>query len=213
MADKKELVRVMTPVGRIINHSLYEKDVYTDERGHEAAPSYKLELAFEPEDLEDLENAIVDAAVEFFGAQAEADYDAGKLRSPIIEGDDLAAERVKKGKSGEAYEGKLVVRMKTIFNRNGEDGPGGVYVCGANAEELDFAERGTIFNGCFGQASVSINPYPGIAGGLPGVSLYLNGFQFAKDGDRLRGADPSSLFSPMMGKESGGKGRRARGKK
>lgn len=212
MVDKKELVRMMTPVGRLINNSLYEKDIYVDERGREADPSYKVELAFDPEQIEELENAIVTSAVDFFGAQAEADYDDGKLRSPIIEGDVLAAERAKKGKSGEAYEGKVVIRAKTIFNRDGVDAAGGVYVCGSDAVELDFAEHRLVYNGCYGQASVTINPYNGIAGGQPGISLYLNGFQYIKEGDRLRGSDPSSLFSPMMGEKSEGKGRRARAK-
>lgn len=213
MADKKEPTRLMTPVGRLINHSLFEKDVYTDERGHEADPSYKIEMAFEPDELEEFENAIVDVAIDFFGADAEKDYDEQRLRSPITDGDKMAEDREKRGKKGDAYVGKLVVRAKTIFNRNGDDGPGGVYVCNAEAEEMDFAERGKVYNGCYGQMSVTLNPYPGIAGGQPGVSLYLNGFQFVKDGERLRGSDPSSLFSPMMGKGSESKGRRARGKK
>ena len=213
MPDKKEAVRIMSPVGRVTNHSLFEKDTYTDERGHEAVPSYKVEMAFEPDELVDFEDAIVEVAVDFFGGDAEVDYNEGRLRSPIMDGDKMAEEREKRGKKGDAYVGKLVVRAKTIFNRDGTDGPGGVYVCGPDAKETDFAERGKVYNGCYGQMSVTLNPYPGIAGGQPGISLYLNGFQFVKDGERLRGADPSSLFSPMMGKDSESKGRRARGKK
>lgn len=211
--DKKEPVRLMTPVGRIINHSLFEKDVFVDERGREAVPSYKIEMVFDPAELEEFENAIVAAAVDFFGAGAEDDYDQGRLHSPVLDGDALATARVVRGKSGEAYEGLLAIRAKTIFNRDGDDAPGGVYVCGSDAKELDFAERGKVYNGCHGMASVTVNPYPGIAGGQPGVSLYLNGFQLVKDGERLRGSDPSSLFSPMMGKGSEGKGRKSRAKK
>ncbi len=210
MTDKKELVRLMMPVGRLINHSLFEKDVYTDERGREATPSYKVEQAYDEGALDEFEDAIIQAAIEFFGADAEADYDAGRLRSPILFGDDLAEERARKGKNGEAYEGMMVVRAKTIFNRDGVDAPGGIYVCNAAAEELDFAERRTVYNGSYGKASVTVNPYKGIAGGQPGIGLYLNGFQFIKDGERLRGSDPSSLFSPMMGEKSENKGRRAR---
>ena len=221
MSDKKEAVRIMSPVGRVTNHSLFEKDVYTDERGHEAVPSYKIEMAFEPGDLEEFEDAIVDVAIDFFGGDAEVDYNEGRLRSPITDGDKMAEEREKRGKKGDAYRGKLVVRAKTIFNRDGTDGPGGVYVASPEkdpknpdqARALDFAEQGKVYNGCYGQISVTLNPYNGIAGGLPGIGLYLNGFQLVKDGERLRGSDPSSLFSPMMGKDSESKGRRARGKK
>ncbi len=213
MADKKELIRLMTPVGRLINNSLFEKDVYTDERGREADASYKVEIAFDDGTLEAFEDAIVAEAIAFFGADAEKDYDEGRMRSPILFGDDLAKARADRGKSGEAYEGKLVIRAKTIFNRDGVDAPGGVYVCGPNAEELDFADRRQVYNGCYGQASLSVNPYNGIAGGQPGIGFYLNGFQLVKEGDRLRSNDPSSLFSPMMGEKSESKGRRARTKK
>ncbi len=212
MADKQEAVRISTPVGRLINNSLFEKDAFTDERGRDATPSYKVEMAFDPADLEDFEDAVVQAAIDFFGDGAEKDYEDGNILSPVRDGDDLAATREEKGKSGDAYKGMLVIRGHTLYNRNGEDAPGGVYVCGADATELDFADRGTIFNGSFGIANVTLAPYHGVAGGLPGVTLYLNGYQFVKDGDRLRGADPSSLFSPMMGKKSEGKGRKRRGK-
>lgn len=212
--DKKEVARLNTPVGRLINSALWEKDVYTTERGQEATPKYKVELAFdETDEFAAFEDAVVAAAIDFFGDDAEEDYNEGRVRSPILVGDDLAEEREKKGKSGDAYRGKLVIRASTIYNRNGEDAPGGVYVCGPDAKELDFAERGKVYNGCHGIASVTLNPHPGIAGGLPGVSLYLNGFQKVEDGDPLRGVDPSTLFSPMMGEDSEKKGRRARGKK
>lgn len=213
MEDKKEAVRLMTPVGRLVNSALWEKDSFTTERGAESVPRYKVEMAFEPEDMAEFEDAVVAVAVDEWGEQAEEDYDQERLRSPVLDGDKLADEREARGKQGDAYRGKLVVRASTQFNRNGEDGPGGVYVCGPDAKELDFAERGRVYNGCYGTASVTIRAYPGVAGGQDGVTLYLNGFQLVKDGDRLRGADPSSLFSPMMGEGSESKGRRARGKK
>ena len=125
MTDKKEAVRIMSPVGRVTNHSLFEKDVYTDERGHEAVPSYKVEMAFEPDELVDFEDAIVEVAVDFFGGDAEVDYNEGRLRSPIMDGDKMAEGREKRGKKDDAYVGTLVVRAKRIFNRDAADGPGG----------------------------------------------------------------------------------------
>ncbi len=209
--DKKEAVRLMTPVGRLINSSLHETDVYTDARGREAVPSYKVELAFEPDDVVEFEAQLASAAVAEWGEGAEDEYWDGDIRSPIQDGDEKAAEREKNDKNGDAYKGMLVLRSHTIFNRNGEDGPGGVYTCGEDAKELDFAERSKIYNGSYGMASVTVQPYK--IDGKRGLTLYLNGFQFVKDGERLRGADPSSLFSPMMSKgSSDGKGRKARGR-
>ena len=204
-----ETTRLTTPIGRLVNGSLFEKDAYKDERGHEATPSYKIEMAFDEVDIEALENAVVEAAIAEWGAGAEQDYEDGIIRSPILEGDDLAKKRQEKGKSGDAYEGKVVVRASTIYNRHGEDAPGGVYVCDENAKELDFAERGKIYNGCHGIAALAPQAYS--IDGRKGVTFYLQGFQFVKDGDPLRGVDPSSLFTATVSAASEGKGRRRRG--
>lgn len=206
----KEPVRVTTAVGRLINSSFWDKEVYKDERGREGTPAYKMEMAFESEDdITELEDAIVAAAVEEWGEGAEAAYyDEGTIRSPILVGDDLADAREKKGKSGDAYRGKFVVRASTIFNLNGDDGPGGVYVCDENAVEIDFAGRGKVYNGCNGIAVVEPQCY--LIDGRKGVTLYLKGFQFVSEGERLRGSDPSSLFKPMVSEGSEGKGRRGR---
>lgn len=210
MAKAKETQRAETAVGRLINHSLFEKDTYKNEKGREATPSYKIELAFDDEkDIIALENAVVAAAVAEWGEDAEKQYDDGEIRSPILTGDELAKRREAKGKKGDAYKGKFVIRASTIYNRNGDDAPGGVYVCGPDAVEIDFANRGKVYNGAYGKAVVTPSAY--LIDGEKGVTLYLAGFQLVKDGERLRGQDPASLFKPMIGESSGeGKGRRAR---
>lgn len=208
MSDK---LIIQTPVGRVINHSLWEKDAYKDERGREAKPQYKIELAFDPDDIEEFENKVVEAAEAKWGASAGKDYDDGKIRSPIIEGDVIADDREKRGKKGDAYRGKVVIRASTAFNKHGEDGPGGVYVCDENAEEIDFASRDKIYRGCYGIAIVELSPYT--VDRQDGVTLYLKGFQFVKDGDRLSGDGVAGLFKPMAAPSSGGEsqGRRRRG--
>ena len=45
---KKEAKHVFAlPEGRLINHSLFERDAYTPERGAPGKPMYKVELAFD----------------------------------------------------------------------------------------------------------------------------------------------------------------------
>ncbi len=210
MAGKKEKVRVMTAVGRLINNSLFEKDVFKDAKGREGTPRNKIEMAFNEGDIAELEEAVVKAEVNEWGPQAEKEYDAGEIETPILIGDELAKRREAKGKNGDAYKGKLVIRASTAFNKYGEDAPGGVYVCGPDAKEIDFAERGAIYNGCYGIAVVEPSPY--LIDGEKGVTLYLHGFQKVKDGERLRGQGVSSLFKPMAPSADGAvKGRRARG--
>ncbi len=210
MADKNpDEFRFNTPVGRVIHHSLFTKDTYVDEKGRAGTPGYKVLLAFAPKVIEEFEGHIVAACVDLWGAEADDDYWNEKIRSPIKDGDKEAAKREAKGKNGDATRGLLVLQAHTIFNAQGVDADGGVYVCDANAKELDFAARNKIiYNGCHGIANISISPY--LIDERKGVTLYLNGFQFMEDGDKLGGADPASLFSPMMEEDSGTKGRRGR---
>lgn len=211
MADSNETVKIETPMGRLINNSFNVKDVYTNAKGQDGVPSYKAEMVFDPDDLEEFEAAIVDVCVDEWGADAEDEYWDGDIRSPIREGNELADDREERGKSGDAYRDKLVIRAHSVFNKFGEDAPGGIYVCGPDAEELDDTERGKLVrNGCFGKMNVTLSPYK--VDRQRGVTLYLNGFQYMEEGERLGGSDPSSLFKPAVSKGSSkGKGRRKRG--
>lgn len=211
MAAKKEkagAIQLETPEGRVINSSFWEKDVYTDPRGREGVAQYKVEMAFDEDDIGELEDAIVDACVEEWGSKAEEDYESEAIRSPILDGNELADDREERGKSGEAYRDKFVVRASSIFNKHGEDAPGGIYVCDENAEEISFAERDKVYNGIMGVANVTVSCYK--IDGRKGVTLYLNGFQVTGEGERLRDRDPSSLFKAKAPKKSG-RGRKRRG--
>lgn len=202
---------IMTPEGRLINGSLFEKDVYKDDKGREATPSYKIEIAFDDnDDLADLEEAIIAAAVETWGDKAEAMYDSGEISGPLLVGDDLAKARQERGKEGDAYAGKIVARAHTIFNKHGENAPGGVYVAGSDGLELPFDKRGTIYNGSYGIAVVTPETYE--ISGKKGVTLYLSGYQFSRDGEPLRGNSVAGMFKPLAkpSEASEGQGRRRR---
>ncbi|KKK79323.1 hypothetical protein LCGC14_2834670, partial [marine sediment metagenome] len=47
---KEEVVTYTLPEGRVINCALFEKEVYTNPQGEAGKPSYKIEIAFDPED-------------------------------------------------------------------------------------------------------------------------------------------------------------------
>lgn len=214
MAKKEKVptVRLETPVGRLINNSFFEKDIYKDEDGREADPSYKIELAIDPDEegLDDFETQIVDLVEQFWGKGAVDDYWDGGILC-LRSGDDIAKERDKRGKPSDAYVGQLILRGSTVFNRDGQDAPGGIYVCDEDAEELDFAEKHKkVYNGCYGKAVVQAKPYE--LNKRRGIKFYLQGFQFVKDGEKLRTSDPSTLFKPLGRKPAEGesKGRRGR---
>lgn len=208
----KVVETVATPVGRLINHSLFEKDIYTDPAGRPGTPAYKIEMVFDDnEEIAELEEKVIAAAVEKWGPGAEQDYNDLKINSPFTDGDTKAAEREAKGKKGDAYKGKLIAKANSIFNKHGVNAPGGVAVFKQDISEVTFDEQGLIYNGCYGVAAVVIHAYPAVGNGLPGVKFYLSAFQKTAEGEKLMGErDYSQVFKPVAGAPSeGGRRRRA----
>src|SRR5690606_2886655 len=94
--EEKQNKRVTTPEGRLINFALFERDIYKDARGKEAEPKYKVEMAFDPDDVTGegtIEDAVLDAAIAKWGDKAEDDFFEGKIGSPFLDGDRMAEKR------------------------------------------------------------------------------------------------------------------------
>lgn len=214
MADKKTASKtILLPVGRLINHSLFERDIYKDEKtGAEGKPLYKAEVAFDPADVtgkDSFEDACADVIEEEWGADAANDFLDGKegYFTPFKDGDALAADRAARGKEGDAYKGKLVLRVNTKWNAEGEDGPGGVHVVDEDAETISFADRGKVFNGSYGILAVTLKPREEDeeytenrvkkTRKMRGVTVYLKGWQRTggEDADRLKSAT-ANPFKP-----------------
>lgn len=194
---KKEPAEViLLPEGRLINSSLFEKDSF-EVNGKMTTPKYNVELAFEPGVLDAIENKLADAAVKEWGAGADDQYDNGTVKSPIKNGDDMAAEREAKGKTGDAYKGKDVIRADTIWSKFGQDGPGGTTVYGPDGLEMGAPQQHDIYSGCYGQAAVTISPYIN-NDGKRCLKFYLSGFQKSRDGEKLVSPrDLSTVFKPV----------------
>lgn len=200
MADKKkEMKHVTLPEGRLINHSMFEKSVYTDANGKEGTPYYTIELAFTEDQREELEDILIDAAIEEFGDKAEDEFLDGNIKSPLLDGDKLARKREKKNKEGDAYKEMVVIRANTMFNSDGANGPGGIQVYLPDVSEVTLADRGEIYQGCYGIAVVTVGFYEddnSESGNA--LKFYLSAFQKTKDGERLvSSADHSKLFKPV----------------
>lgn len=205
MTTKTEKVTLLTPVGRLINESLLEKDKFNEE----AKAAYKIEMAFEPGDLEEIEEALGRAAEEKWGAGAYDLYFDDGIVDPILDGDKLAARREEKGKPGDAYKGKAVIRAHTIYNKDGQDAPGGIAVYGPEyPAEIGPANRQELYIGCYGQMALTIGTYDDRSGNHA-LMFYLCAFQKTGDGERLVTArDYSEVFKPVGRKEGEGKTRR-----
>ncbi len=192
MAKEKAQVHLL-PVGRLINHSLFELDQYIPKKGQPGTPSYKVELAFDKGDLDVIHNAMLDFANETWGADAE---DGVVL--PIKDGDAMAKKREKDGKPGDAYEGKDVLRANTIYNKHSEKGPGGIQVLNFDCSEIGPANRSEIYQGCYGIAAVTFSGWTDETTGNNAITLYLSAFQKTADGERLvTPKDHSKLFKPV----------------
>lgn len=189
---------------RVINQSLFTKDRFNDR----STPSYKLEVAIPDshEFLAELEDRMCDFADRKWGDGAGDDED---LVLPFIDGGKLKKKREKRGKDGSAYEGMTVLRMNTIYNKDGVDGPGGIQVFDADAEEISPSRQGEIYPGCYGIPAVTLSGYEDDDGNNA-LKLYLVAFQKTADGEKLvRAADRSTMFRPVA-REGGGEKRENR---
>lgn len=199
MAETSDIITL--PAGRVINQSLFVKDRYNER----ATPSYKIELAFDPDELADLEEACLDFAVATWGKGADEDE---SLHLPILDGDKLAKKRENKGKDGSAYKGKSVIRASTHFNKYGEDDVGGIQVFGPDAEEIQATSKGDVYSGCYGILALTLSGYQKEAEDEDGdpvnvnaITFYITAFQKTDDGEKLvSSSDRSGLFKPVAGR-------------
>lgn len=213
-AKKQENPAFTLPEGRVINNSFFERDIYTDERGNAGKPQYRVEMAFDDEDLDDLRDMMLDFAIEQWGEDEAMDPKEDRLHddiiTPFLDGDKLARKREKKGKEGEAYKGKTVIRLNTLYNKDGIEGPGGIAVFGPDMSpiELTLGNTGEVFNGCYGIAGAKLSAYENEKEDRHAIKLYLVAFQLTrgdKEKDKLgSSADHSTLFKPV-GRAAGGR--------
>jgi hypothetical protein len=201
---KKEAITATTPTGRLINESMFEKDAYVDPRTQkEGKAAYKIEMAFEPNDVQgsdaspnDFEERICDAIEAEWGPAAVDAFMNGDIKC-FLDGDKLARKREEKQKEGTAYKGKLVLRANTIYSKNGVDGPGGIEVWTPDLKPIDFSNRDQIYPGVYIQAAVTINCYEDRDGDKC-VGFYLNGVQKIKDGEPLvQKKSSAGAFKPV----------------
>ncbi|MEE9598187.1 MAG: ssDNA-binding protein [Acidiferrobacterales bacterium] len=205
MSDKRETELLMLPEGRVINASLFEKDQFDEA----AKPRYNIELAFDPDDVEGagtIEDKLLEYAVDKWGDGAEDDYFNDKIRSPLLDGDKMAARREKKGKPGDAYKGKLVIRAHTFFNLDGNDAPGGIQVWDENTKAITIMSQAKIYSGMYGVAGVTIGDYMGKdqdGDEVPSLMFYLGGFKKTGDGERLVTTKDTSTLFKAVGRKKG----------
>lgn len=199
---KKEKVIYSLPEAHVINQSLFERDVFIDPLTQkEGKPAYKIEVAFDPNDLLK-EGGFADDCANFsadtWGDPWFDKFFKGEVVGPWREGDKLAARREEKGKEGSAYKGKLVLRADTQYNLHGQDGPGGVQVWDEDVKPITVVNSAAlIYPGMYGRVGVTLHAYIDNRGDKC-LKCYLEAFQRTRDGEKLVSSkDTSTLFKPV----------------
>lgn len=199
--EEKQVFEMTLEGGRLINGDLFVKDKFNEE----STPKYKVEMAW-PEghdEIDKLYNLCLEAIEAEFG-----EVDEDECVFPILDGNILKRKREKKDKDGDAYEDMEVIRAGTIFNKDGEDGPGGIDVFDENVEPIPMLEKGKVFNGSYGSVTVSVNVYTVEKTDSPAASLYLEAYQMTggdPEKDRLSSPKDRAGAFKKVGKAKGGR--------
>lgn len=223
-AKTTETKTILLPEGRLINHALFERDAYAAEGQTPGKAKYKVEIAFDPAAVTGegtVEDSLANAIQAKWGKKVADEFLAGGdgFVDPRLDGDGLARGREEKGKKGDAYKGRTVLRASTAFNKHGADAAGGAAVFGPDTIEIDATRQHEVYPGCYGIAAVTIGTYEedvtvgrGQKKKMYATFFYLSAFQKTRDGEKLiQAADRSTLFSPVApaAAESGVRRRRA----
>ena len=200
---------VTTPEGHLIHEHVFVKEKFDEN----SVPVYNLEMAFEAGVLDDIDEELAQAAKAKWGTGAYDDYFDGKIRSPILDGDELVKRREAKGKTSEAYVGMDVIRAHTYYNIDGADAPGGIAVFAPDVSKIEPAAQQEIYSGCYGCVRLEIDTYVESNTGRNALMFYLKALQKTREGERLISVqDHAGAFKPVGRTEGEGtKRRRARG--
>lgn len=209
-AGTKPDTTIVFPEGRLINNSVFIKDQYDAN----SAPLYKVEFTVDMEGPE-LDRVIdrvfdlvdqnwnlggnfkldIDATAEDLMPKAKGGTGVMIVDTFFLYGDELAAKREAKGKPGEAYKGKFVVRADTKYNADGADAPGGIAVYGPDKTPITILEQGQVYNGMNCIVACNIGFWENDKTGHHAVKCYLKAMQKTGDNEKLTApVDHSTLF-------------------
>jgi hypothetical protein len=210
-AAKPKAPEIKLPKGRLMNSALFVKDQYDAK----STPRYLVEVCFDKDDPEfdKVLDAILaqDGPLDILGIAGELDIDDGEVVSGIKDGDVKARKREKDGKPGDGYKGKWIVTATTTFNKDGQDGPGGVTVFDEAVEPITAVNQQAIYNGCYVEVLCTLSKYTEEKTGNDAIKWYLGAVQKVADGERFASAkDYSTAFKPAGRAPVAGEGRRRR---
>lgn len=175
---------IVTPKFTVLFPNLFEPKAVTDPKtGKQSEPAYGLTMLFDPADVKPLWDVIQKVAR--MNWPNDSDEELRAKAFPIKDGDKEAAKAEAKGKNGDFYKGKKVLKAKSKFQ------PG---ILGPNKQKVLDPKR--IYSGCIGIAEINFNAYEGFGGG---INAYLNHFMLMEDGSKLVGHSAEDAFANIQG--------------
>ena len=229
-AATKPDTTIVFPEGRLINGSVFVKDQYDAS----SSPLYKVEFTQDMEgpgidkvidrvfdlvsqnwNLGDNFKLDIDATAEDLLPKAKGGTGVVIVDTFFLYGDELAAKREAKGKPGDAYKGKFVIRADTKYNSDGAEAPGGIAVYGPDKTPITILEQGQVYNGMNVIVACNLGFWENEKTGRHACKCYLKAMQKTSDGEKLTSpVDHSNLFEARsVGRDQaaeGGGGRRGR---
>lgn len=117
------------------------------------------------------------------------DFKVEPIAMPFKQGDKEAEKSEKRGKNGDFYKGKLVLKTNSKFKPQ---------VVGLDRKEI--INDKLVYSGCLMYAEVNFVAYDSVNGGTDGVKAYLGNFVMkAKDGPRIAGKSAADVFAGIGG--------------
>lgn len=149
-------------------------------------PKYSASWIIKKDDpqVKGIKEALVKALDEKFPGKRKSGWPSG-MHNPLKDGDEMADEHPE-------YEGCYVLRSSSK-NRP--------LVCDRRKRALT-EEDGVIYSGCYCNVSLAAAGFE-FEKLKKGVTVYLNGVQFLKDGERLAGYDASNDFEELDDEDGG----------
>lgn len=151
--------------------NLFEAKPYMEDGKPKGKPKYACEMMFDEKGAAIMKAALIKARKKRWPNSKNWTLH----HNPLINGDEKAKEVTEAGYDGEYYEGMSIYIART------EDRP---TIVGTDAEPLEV--ESDIYSGCYCRAKITIGAYQTNKKNM-GVTLYLNGVQKVRDGDKLGG--------------------------
>lgn len=171
----------VTPEATLVFPHLFEPKPIIINGQPQGDPLYSVSLLFDKQDLGDMKQIVRNLAQAQWPGQ-----DLKSLHLPFRDGDSEADKQAQKGRNGEFYRGRVLVKASSKFE------PGVV-----GPDKQDIIDPKEIYSGAIVRAQLNIKTFT--AGVNKGVKCYLNHVMKTREGERLMGSSAQDAFSGITG--------------